>query len=237
MAGVVLIAREGGRAGHAAAALGLAAWLMLLADPATVADAGFLLSVAATAGLLAWATPLTSWIGAHVPEPDADVDRRGARRLPFGAGSDAAHRPPRLRATLPRGPDRQPGGGALRPAGDDRRRPGRAGRLARRGRCARSDRHPGRPGGPRDVRRPHRDRPTSRRPCRWRRSRWSRRSPSRRRPSSTVGIGLVVNRRRWLPTRARRVRLRWRSPPVRGPTAPAPVSARWPRCGPADAGS
>ena len=67
MAAVVLVAREHGRTGHAAAALGLAAWLMLLADPATVADAGFLLSVAATAGLLAWATPLTGWIGRHVP--------------------------------------------------------------------------------------------------------------------------------------------------------------------------
>jgi competence protein ComEC len=67
MAGVVLVARESGRPGHAAAALGMAAVLMLLADPATVADAGFLLSVAATAGLLAWAAPLTAWLGARVP--------------------------------------------------------------------------------------------------------------------------------------------------------------------------
>ncbi len=67
MAGVVLVAREGGRPGHAAAALGMAAFLMLLAEPATVTDAGFLLSVAATAGLLVWATPLTAWIGGRLP--------------------------------------------------------------------------------------------------------------------------------------------------------------------------
>ena len=42
------------------------AWLpssMLLAEPAMIGDAGFRLSVAATGGLLAWATPLGRWIG------------------------------------------------------------------------------------------------------------------------------------------------------------------------------
>ena len=63
MAGVVLTARESGRAGRAAPALALAAALMLLAEPAMIGDAGFRLSVAATAGLLAWATPLGRWIG------------------------------------------------------------------------------------------------------------------------------------------------------------------------------
>ncbi len=58
MAGVVLLARESGRAGRAAAALGIAATLLLLSDPAMIGDAGFRLSVMATAGLLAWATPL-----------------------------------------------------------------------------------------------------------------------------------------------------------------------------------
>jgi ComEC/Rec2-related protein len=58
MAGVVLLARESGRAGRAATALGLAAGLLLVADPGLVRDAGFQLSVVATAGLLAWATPL-----------------------------------------------------------------------------------------------------------------------------------------------------------------------------------
>lgn len=59
MAAVVLLARESGRAGAAATALGWAVTLLLLADPATVTDAGFQLSVLATAGLIAWATPIT----------------------------------------------------------------------------------------------------------------------------------------------------------------------------------
>jgi competence protein ComEC len=62
MAGVVLLARETGRAGRAAAALGWAAVLLLLADPRLIDDAGFQLSSLATAGLIAWATPLTDWI-------------------------------------------------------------------------------------------------------------------------------------------------------------------------------
>jgi competence protein ComEC len=60
MAGVVLLARESGRAGQAAAALGWAAFLLLLADPAFAGDAGFQLSTLATAGLIAWATPTTA---------------------------------------------------------------------------------------------------------------------------------------------------------------------------------
>jgi competence protein ComEC len=71
MAGVVLLARESGRAGRAAAALGWAAALLLLADPNLVADAGFQLSSLATAGLIAWATPLTAridrWTRGHAP--------------------------------------------------------------------------------------------------------------------------------------------------------------------------
>ena len=63
MAGVVLLARESGRAGRAAAALGAAAVLLLLADPALIGDAGFRLSVLATAGLLAWANPIGAWLG------------------------------------------------------------------------------------------------------------------------------------------------------------------------------
>ena len=63
MAGVVLLARETGRAGRAPAALALAAAAMLLAEPSMIGDAGFRLSVAATAGLLAWGTPLGRWIG------------------------------------------------------------------------------------------------------------------------------------------------------------------------------
>jgi competence protein ComEC len=63
MAWVVLLARESGRAGRAAAALGWAATLLLLADPSLIRDAGFQLSTLATAGLIAWATPLTERIG------------------------------------------------------------------------------------------------------------------------------------------------------------------------------
>jgi competence protein ComEC len=62
MAGVVLLARESGRAGRAAAALGWAATLLLLSDPELIGDAGFQLSSLATAGLIAWATPITVWI-------------------------------------------------------------------------------------------------------------------------------------------------------------------------------
>jgi competence protein ComEC len=62
MAGVVLLARESGRAGRATAALGWAATLLLISDPGLIADAGFQLSSLATAGLIAWATPLTAWL-------------------------------------------------------------------------------------------------------------------------------------------------------------------------------
>jgi len=71
MAGVVLLARESGRAGRAAAALAWAATLILLVDPALVLDAGFQLSTLATGGLIAWGTPVSR-----------AVDRLGRGRLP-----------------------------------------------------------------------------------------------------------------------------------------------------------
>ena len=61
MAGVALAARASGRPGRAAAALGLAVAILVIASPSMVGDAGFRLSVEATAGLLAWATPLGGW--------------------------------------------------------------------------------------------------------------------------------------------------------------------------------
>jgi competence protein ComEC len=71
MAGVVLLARETGRAGRATAALGWAAALLLLADPALISDAGFQLSTLATGGILAWANPWTERLsriaGGRVP--------------------------------------------------------------------------------------------------------------------------------------------------------------------------
>jgi competence protein ComEC len=58
MAGVVLIARESGRAGRAAAALGWAAAILLVVEPSLVLDPGFQLSTLATGGILAWSNRL-----------------------------------------------------------------------------------------------------------------------------------------------------------------------------------
>jgi competence protein ComEC len=67
MAGIALLARELGRPGSAAAALGWAVTGLLLLDPAWVGDAGFRLSVLATAGILAWGTSLTARIAGSAP--------------------------------------------------------------------------------------------------------------------------------------------------------------------------
>jgi competence protein ComEC len=75
MAGVALLARESGRPGTAATALGWAVTLLVLAAPAYAADVGLQLSAAATAGLVAWSNPLaavfgrrTRWLPAWVRE-------------------------------------------------------------------------------------------------------------------------------------------------------------------------
>lgn len=67
MAGVALLARESGRRAGASRALALAIVLMLLVDPGAVVDPGFQLSACATAGLLAWASPLGERIGRTLP--------------------------------------------------------------------------------------------------------------------------------------------------------------------------
>ncbi len=71
MATVVLLARESGRAGRAAAALGWAIVGLLATDPAYVMDPGFALSAAATGGLIVWASPLTEhlarWQSGRLP--------------------------------------------------------------------------------------------------------------------------------------------------------------------------
>jgi competence protein ComEC len=67
MAGVALLARELGRPGTAAAALGWAVTALLLLDPAWVDDAGFRLSVLATAGILAWGSSLTARLSGPQP--------------------------------------------------------------------------------------------------------------------------------------------------------------------------
>ena len=60
MTGVALLARETGRPGTAAAALGWAVAGLLVASPASAADVGLQLSAAATAGLIAWSAPITA---------------------------------------------------------------------------------------------------------------------------------------------------------------------------------
>ncbi len=62
MAGVALLARELGRPGTAAGALGWAVTALLVLDPAYIDDAGFRLSVLATAGILAWGSSLSAWL-------------------------------------------------------------------------------------------------------------------------------------------------------------------------------
>ncbi len=67
MASVVLLARESGRSGSAAAGLALTVAGMLLIEPATVNDLGFQLSVAATTGLLVWSNRIGSWLQLRLP--------------------------------------------------------------------------------------------------------------------------------------------------------------------------
>jgi competence protein ComEC len=67
MAGVALLARESGRRASASRTLALAIVLMLLVDPAAVVDPGFQLSACATAGLLAWATPVGERLERKLP--------------------------------------------------------------------------------------------------------------------------------------------------------------------------
>ena len=67
MASVVLLARESGRRGSAAAGLALTVAGMLVVDPQTITDIGFQLSAAATAGLLVWGNGAKSWLEARLP--------------------------------------------------------------------------------------------------------------------------------------------------------------------------
>ena len=73
MAAAVVGSRELGRPGTAASALGLAVIALLVTDPAVIGDAGFQLSVAATAGLLAWGTPLSEWLQRRIGAPGSRV--------------------------------------------------------------------------------------------------------------------------------------------------------------------
>ena len=60
---------------------------------ALIGDAGFQLSSLATAGLIAWATPLTEWIERIGPRPRPALARREPRRVARGPGRDAADHP------------------------------------------------------------------------------------------------------------------------------------------------
>ncbi len=77
MAGAVIGSREIGRPSGAAAALGIAVVVMLAVDPSVIGDAGFQLSAAATAGLLAWASPLTEWLRRHLARPQSRLAAPG----------------------------------------------------------------------------------------------------------------------------------------------------------------
>ncbi len=59
MAGVALLAVETGRGSRVVVGLAWAVTLLLLAEPATISDVGFQLSATATAGLVAWGSPLS----------------------------------------------------------------------------------------------------------------------------------------------------------------------------------
>ena len=134
MAGVVLLARESGRAGRAPTALGLAAAMLLLAEPTMIGDAGFRLSVMATAGLLAWANPLSRDLATGWRRPAARLARGGPRDLAGGPGGDAPRRPRDVRAPVARLAGRQPRRRPARARGDARRRRGDA--RGRRRRCS-----------------------------------------------------------------------------------------------------
>jgi competence protein ComEC len=67
MAGVALLAIESGRGSRATVGLAWAIALMIAVEPGAVGDVGFQLSAAATAGLVAWARPLTSRLERSAP--------------------------------------------------------------------------------------------------------------------------------------------------------------------------
>jgi competence protein ComEC len=73
MAGVALTAVESGRGSRAMVGLAWAVAIMVIAEPATVTDVGFQLSATATAGLVAWATPLSAWLAARAPRLPAPL--------------------------------------------------------------------------------------------------------------------------------------------------------------------
>ena len=89
--------------------------------PGLIGDAGFQLSSLATAGLIAWATPLTEWLERVGRGRLPALAGREPRRLARGAGGDAADRPRLVRPAGDPVAGRQPRRRAARRAGDGRR--------------------------------------------------------------------------------------------------------------------
>jgi competence protein ComEC len=73
MALVAIGAIESGRGSRVGVALAWAATIMILQEPATVADVGFVLSASATAGLIAWASPISDWLAEKLPRVPAPL--------------------------------------------------------------------------------------------------------------------------------------------------------------------
>jgi competence protein ComEC len=73
MAGVAVLAVESGRGARVMVGLAWAAAIMILVAPVTVADVGFQLSAAATAGLVVWGRPLTEWLTRRAPRLPASL--------------------------------------------------------------------------------------------------------------------------------------------------------------------
>ena len=90
MSGALLVARLGGTRAHAGGALALAALVMLLVAPPLLWDVGFQLSALATAGLLAFAGPISQRLGRLPPlvrEPVALTVAAQVATLPVVLGS------------------------------------------------------------------------------------------------------------------------------------------------------
>jgi competence protein ComEC len=90
MSAALLVARLGGTRAHAGGALALAALVMLIAAPPLLWDVGFQLSALATAGLLAFAGPISQRLGRLPPlvrEPVALTVAAQVATLPVVLGS------------------------------------------------------------------------------------------------------------------------------------------------------
>ena len=143
MAGVVLLARESGRAGRATAALGWAATLLLLADPVPDRRCGVPAVVARDRGADRVGDAVDRTDRRRHAGPVAAGDQREPRRVARGPGRDAPDHPRLVRPAGDPVADRQPRRRAARRAGDGgraRRARGGCGRARRRAIDRRGDR-------------------------------------------------------------------------------------------------